>query len=234
MTLNSPRQLSSQSPSMRPINSNLLDSSIKTAPPLAEAPPTTLPQLTTGRTGITDASTDIADLTGNSITVANVAAPALTSASYDASTGALVITGSPSPAYPGANNDLDVSALSITGEGGNSYALTSDDVELSSSTSATVSLNSTDQSQLASLLHKNGTSSGGGTTYNIAAANRWVPRRRSMSTAPHLTGNGIGRQCPKHLELQQRLPRRTDCCGLSMAMASSVMAHQAMRQPRPI
>ena len=48
MTLNSPPQLSSRSPSMRPINSNLLVSSIKTAPPLAEASPTTLPQQKTG------------------------------------------------------------------------------------------------------------------------------------------------------------------------------------------
>ena len=138
-----------------------------------------------------DASTDIADLTGNAITVSNVAAPTLTSASYDASTGALVITGTNLPGYPGTNNDLDVSALSITGEGDNSYTLTSDDVELSSSTSATVSLNSTDQSQLAWLLNKNGTSSGGGTTYNIAAANRWVPGADANVDSSDLTGNGI-------------------------------------------
>ena len=49
MMLNSPLQLSSPSPSRRPINFNLLDSSIKTAPPLAEALHTTLLQLTTGR-----------------------------------------------------------------------------------------------------------------------------------------------------------------------------------------
>ena len=138
-----------------------------------------------------NASTDIADLTGNAITVSNVAAPTLTSATYDASTGALTVTGTNLPAYAGATNDIDISKLTLTGEGGNTYTLTSDDVELSSSTSATVSLNSTDQSQLAWLLNKNGTSSGGGTTYNIAAANRWVPGADANVDSSDLTGNGI-------------------------------------------
>ena len=90
-----------------------------------EAPHTTLPQQRTGPEA--DASTDIADLTGNAITVSNVAAPTLTSASYDASTGALTITGTNLPAYAGATNDIDISKLTLTGEGGATYTLTSDD-----------------------------------------------------------------------------------------------------------
>ena len=131
------------------------------------------------------------DLTSNAITVSNVAAPTLTSASYEVTTGALVITGTNLPAYPGATNDLDVSALTITGEGGSTYTLTSDDVELSSATSATVTLNPTDQTQLAALLDTEGTSSSGGTTYNIAAADRWVPGADANVNIADLTGNGI-------------------------------------------
>ena len=38
-------------------------------------------------------NTDTSDTTGNGITTSNVAVPAITSATYDASTGALVVTG---------------------------------------------------------------------------------------------------------------------------------------------
>ena len=40
-----------------------------------------------------DSATVVADLTGNGITVSNVATPSSTSATYNASTGALVVTG---------------------------------------------------------------------------------------------------------------------------------------------
>ncbi|MDC3010864.1 VCBS domain-containing protein [Synechococcus sp. AH-736-G21] len=138
-----------------------------------------------------DASTDIADLTGNAITVSNVAAPTLTGAGYDASTGELTVTGTNLPAYPGATNDIDISKLTLTGEGGNTYTLTSDDVELTSSTEFSITLNSADQTQLAGLLNKNGGSSGGGTTYNIAAAEDWAPGADASTDIADLTGNAI-------------------------------------------
>ena len=40
-----------------------------------------------------DAAVTVADLTGNGVTVSNVAAPAITSATYDAGTGVLAVTG---------------------------------------------------------------------------------------------------------------------------------------------
>ena len=79
--------------------------------------------------------------------------PTLTSATYDASTGALTVTGTNLAAYAGAANDIDVSKLTLTGEGGNTYTLTSDDVELTSSTEFSITLNAADRLQLAGLLN---------------------------------------------------------------------------------
>ncbi|MEC8214233.1 MAG: M10 family metallopeptidase C-terminal domain-containing protein, partial [Cyanobacteriota bacterium] len=92
-------------------------------------------------------------------------APTLTSATYNASSGALAVTGANLTANSGSSNDIDVSKLTITGEGSNTYTLTSDDVELTSATAFSITLNAADQLQLAGLLNKNGTASGGGTTY---------------------------------------------------------------------
>ncbi|WP_198003389.1 DUF4114 domain-containing protein [Synechococcus sp. RS9916] len=132
-----------------------------------------------------------ADLTGNAITVSNVATPTLSSATYNNSTGVLALTGSNLPAYPGSSNDIDVSKLTITGGSGSTYTLTTGDVELTSATAASITLNSTDQSNLDSLLNKNGTASSQGTTYNIAAADDWAPGADSSTDIADLTGNAI-------------------------------------------
>ncbi|AII42251.1 hypothetical protein KR100_02380 [Synechococcus sp. KORDI-100] len=137
------------------------------------------------------ASSSPADSTGNAITVSNVAAPSLSSATYDDSSGVLALTGSNLPAYPGASNDIDVSKLTITGGSGSTYTLTTSDVELTSATAASITLNSTDQSNLDSLLNKNGTASTQGTTYNIAAADDWAPGADSSTDIADLTGNAI-------------------------------------------
>ena len=94
-----------------------------------------------------------------------------------------------SPPIQAQDNDIDVSKLTITGESSNTYTLTSDDVEVTSATAFSVTLNATDQLQLAGLLNKNGTSSGGGTTYNIAAALNWNPG--ASSSPADSTGNAI-------------------------------------------
>ena len=138
-----------------------------------------------------DTSTDISDLTGNAITVSNVLSPSLTSATYDTTTGILSLIGSNLPAYPGTSNDIDVSKLTITGDGGSTYTLTSTDVELTSNTSASITLNSSDQTNLVSLLNKNGNSSSQGTTYNIAAANNWVLGADAAINIEDLTSNSI-------------------------------------------
>ena len=120
------------------------------------------------------ANSSPADSSGNVITVSNVAAPTLISATYDDSSGVLTLTGSNLPAYPGPSNDINVAQLTITGGSNNNYTLTSTDVELTSATSASISLNSFDQTSLDGLLNKNGTSSNEGTTYNITADDDWA------------------------------------------------------------
>ncbi len=138
-----------------------------------------------------DASrTTSADLTGNGITVSNVAAPTITSATYDSSTHVLTVTGTGLVKTIGATNDITVNKLTLTGEGGATYTLTSGNVEVTSATSFSVTLNGTDQVGVAALFNKNGTSSTSATTYNLAAADDWNSVITGGNIAD-LTGNGV-------------------------------------------
>ena len=114
-----------------------------------------------------------ADLTGNGVTVSNVTAPAITFATYDASTNVLTVTGANLVGAPGANNDITVSKLTLTGEGGAIHVLTSSDVEVTSATTFSVTLNATDQAAVEQILNKSGATSTGGTTYNLSAVDDW-------------------------------------------------------------
>ncbi len=137
-------------------------------------------------------NTDISDATGNGITVSNVATPTITSASYDASTGALVVTGTGLLNLSGATNDIDVSKFTFTGEGSATYTLTdSADVEITSGTAFTVTLSSTDKAAVNQIINKNGTSSTGATTYNLAAAEDWAAGADASVNVVDATGNGI-------------------------------------------
>ncbi|RQO81738.1 DUF4214 domain-containing protein, partial [Acidovorax sp. FJL06] len=122
-----------------------------------------------------DASrTSTSDLTGNAVTVSNVTAPTITSATYDGGTHVFTITGTNLVKTIGATNDITVSKLTITGEGGATYTLsTSANVEVTSATSFTFTLAGVDIAAVDALLNKNGTSSASATTYNIAAADDW-------------------------------------------------------------
>ncbi len=137
-----------------------------------------------------DSAATVADLTGNGITVSNYAAPAITSATFDASTNVLAVTGTNFVSNSGANNDVTVSLLTLTGEGG-SYTLTSPDVDVTSATAFSVTLNADDELAVRGLLNKNGTASSGATTYNVAAAEDWMTGTASSVVTADLTGNGI-------------------------------------------
>ena len=137
------------------------------------------------------ATTDIADAT-NGITVSNVTAPVITSATYNASTGALVVTGTNFVKEDGSTNDVDVSTFTLTGDAGATYTLTSaTDVEISSATEFTITLSATDQLNIGGLLNKNGTASDDATTYNLAAADNWMPGAAATTDIADATGNGI-------------------------------------------
>ncbi|MFZ6872264.1 DUF4347 domain-containing protein [Undibacterium sp. Di27W] len=138
-----------------------------------------------------DAAVVIADLTGNGIT-ATVAAPTVTSATYDASTGNLVVTGTGFTHRAGATNDIIANKFTLTGQGGSTYTLTdTPNVEISSDTSFTLTLSATDKLGLRTLLNNNGTQSVGGTTYNLAAADDWANGADATLNIADLTGNGI-------------------------------------------
>ncbi|WP_295623446.1 DUF4214 domain-containing protein [uncultured Nitrosomonas sp.] len=135
---------------------------------------------------------DTSDTSGNGMTVSNVAAPTITSATYNASTGALVVTGAGFLKLSGATNDIDASKLTFTGEGGATHALTdSADVEITSGTAFTVTLSSTDKASVNQIINKDGTASTGGTTYNLAAAEDWAAGADAAVNVVDATGNGI-------------------------------------------
>ncbi len=136
------------------------------------------------------ASSAPADTTGNGITVSNVQTPTVTSATYNAGTGVLAVTGSNLVKLPGATNDITVSKLTLTGEGGSTYTLTTTDIEITDGTSFSVTLNATDMAAVNQILNKNGTASTGATTYNLAAADDWNTVITNGSIAD-LTGNGV-------------------------------------------
>ncbi|MBS1156848.1 MAG: Hemolysin-type calcium-binding region, partial [Proteobacteria bacterium] len=136
------------------------------------------------------AAVPVADLTSNGITTSNVAVPTITSATYDAATGALVVTGTGFVNLAGSANDIDISKLSVSGDS-TAYTLTSSSVDVTSATSFTVTLNSTDSAALTTRLNQNGTSSVGANIYNLAAAEDWAAGAAAAVTVADTTGNGI-------------------------------------------
>ena len=144
-----------------------------------------------GAAGFIAASGATADLTGNGIT-ATVAAPTVTSATYDASTGALVVTGTNLKKLNGADNEIIANKFTLRGEGGTTYTLTDTaNVEISSGTSFTLSLSATDKAGANLILNKNGTLSTDISTYNLAAAEDWNAGADAAVTIADTTGNGV-------------------------------------------
>ncbi len=141
-----------------------------------------------GNTTITGGINDNNNI-GAAWVFSNIPASTITSATYSVVTGNLNVTGINFISTPGPLNDIEVSRLSILGEGNTRYALTSNNVELTNATSFTIQLNSTDIDALNLLLNKNGTSSTGGTIYNLAADDFWMSA--SIAGGADLTGNGI-------------------------------------------
>lgn len=118
--------------------------------------------------------TNIADAT-NSVTVSNVQTPTITSATYNATTGALVVAGSNLVKASGANNDIIANKFTFTGEDDTTYTLTNTpNVEITSGTEFTLTLSGIDKLQVNQLINKSGASSTSGTIYNLSAAEDWA------------------------------------------------------------
>jgi hypothetical protein len=139
--------------------------------------------------GAASGVTDV-DLIGNVFVASGVVAPTITSATYDASTGTLVVTGADFVHLTGAANDIVVSKLSISGDS-SPYTLTSTHVDVTSGTSFTVMLNATDIAALTSRINQDGASSMGAVTYNLAAAEDWAAGANAAVVVADLSGNGI-------------------------------------------
>jgi hypothetical protein len=139
-----------------------------------------------------DAAVVVADLTGNGITVSNVAVPTISSATYNASTGVISVTGTGLSHVQGATNDIVANKFTFTGEGGSTYTLTDTaNVEVTSATAFTLTLSATDKAEVNLLANKNGTSSTGATTYNLAAAEDWAAGADAAVVVADTTGNGV-------------------------------------------
>src|SRR5690606_5698248 len=96
-----------------------------------------------------DAAVSTANTTGNVITVSNVAVPTITSATYNAATGTLVVTGTGFLSAAGSNNDIVANKLTFTGEGGETYRLNdTQHAEIASGTEFTMVLSAADRSKL--------------------------------------------------------------------------------------
>jgi hypothetical protein len=139
--------------------------------------------------------TDTSDI-NNTVTVSNVPVPAITSATYNASTGVLTVTGTGFTTRTGAGNDIDVSRLTLTGEGGATHTLTTGNVDITSGTSFTVTLNGTDRAAVDLFMNRSGTSSTGGTTYNLAAAEDWARGADMAVAVADTVGNGVTATVP--------------------------------------
>ncbi|MYM69365.1 DUF4347 domain-containing protein [Pseudoduganella sp. FT55W] len=149
-----------------------------------------------------------ADLTGNAITVSSVQLPAITSASYNAATHVLTVTGTNLVGIGGSSNDITVAKLTIKGEGNATRVLsTSGNVDVTSATSFSVTLSGADIAAVEALLNKNGTTAAGGATYQLSAADDWnsvigntntavsgvsVAVTNTANSAPTITGAAAG------------------------------------------
>ncbi|GAB3508573.1 hypothetical protein GCM10027442_15000 [Emticicia fontis] len=137
------------------------------------------------------ATSGSADLTSNAVTVSNVSLPTITSASYDATTGVLVVSGTGFLVADGLNNDINVSKLKIRGEGNSTYTLTSASVDLTNGTTFTVILNNTDITGLSVILNKAGTASADNTTYNLEATDDWNAGANAAIDISDILNNSI-------------------------------------------
>ncbi|MGH8083934.1 MAG: autotransporter domain-containing protein [Lysobacter sp.] len=134
----------------------------------------------------------VADTTGNGITVSNVPVPQVTSASYNAATGSLTVSGTDFLPLIGAGNDMVARRFTVRGAGGGTYTLADTaDVDITSATRFTLVLSASDKTGVDAFIDRNGTSSAGGQTYNLAAAEDWNAGVDGPVSILDTTGNGI-------------------------------------------
>ncbi|QQP88771.1 DUF4347 domain-containing protein [Skermanella sp. TT6] len=122
------------------------------------------------------------------ITNDDSAGPAITSATYDATTGVLTVTGT------GLTNGgaIDETRLTLTGEGGSTHTLTETGaITASSTTQFSLTLNAADKAAVNQILNKAGTTSTGGTGFNLAGAADWHGTGNADTTGNVVTVSNV-------------------------------------------
>ncbi|MFZ6876296.1 beta strand repeat-containing protein [Undibacterium sp. Di27W] len=123
--------------------------------------------------------------------VDSLLSPTISSATYNASSHVLSVSGASLVKTAGANNDITVSKLSVIGEGGVSRTLAATgNVEITDENHFSITLADADTIALNTLLNKNGNTSLGGVSYNLVASDDWDSVVTGSNTAD-LTGNSI-------------------------------------------
>jgi hypothetical protein len=126
------------------------------------------------------------------VTVSNVATPAISSASYDAATGTLVVAGSGLTHAAGAANDIVANKVTFTGQGGATYTLTDTaNADITSGAGFTLVLSATDRAAVDLLLNQNGAQSNGGTAYNLAMGEDWAAGAAAAVVVADVSGNTL-------------------------------------------
>ncbi len=123
--------------------------------------------------------TKVAAVPTAGITVSN-AAEVISRATYDVSTGNLMLTG----LNFNTSETIDVTKLTIKGQSGSTVTLTSATTNVipSGTTSATVTISGTDKTAVDAILTQNGTTAPDSTTYNVAVASGWQTGAMAVPT----------------------------------------------------
>ncbi|WGG49491.1 DUF4214 domain-containing protein [Rugamonas sp. DEMB1] len=124
--------------------------------------------------GWNQAAAGSADVGENVVTVANVRAPAIGGARYDAASGVLSVSASDLVKLAGAGNDIVAAKLTLSGEGGQHYTLSDTaNVEVDSADGFSLTLSAHDRAALNLLLNQNGASASGGAGFGLSAGAGW-------------------------------------------------------------
>ena len=142
-------------------------------------------------TVIVSVTTDAGTVDGPNFTY-TVPTPTITSATYNVTTGVLVVTGTNFASLVGASNDIVANRLRLLGQGAFNYTLTdTPNVDISSSTVFTMTMSASDRVALALRLNKDGTSSSDTTTYNLGALEDWAAGVPAVQVVADLFGNPV-------------------------------------------
>lgn len=121
-----------------------------------------------------------------SATALAASAPAFTSATYDVSSGKLVITGTDLVGKTGDKNDIDLSKVTITNGLDQSYTLKSKgEINASSTTKADIVLSDAEQVALVKFLDCDGTEALNGGVYQINVSSGWDGTTSTTDVSKH-------------------------------------------------